>query len=271
MGIKCQECKQERCDSNFYKIIRQRKNNKGVYTSYIICKDCIMKEYIDNSEGDFSKGLIYICEKYNVYYDINLVNSISSNEIPDFKNLFKQYIRYISCMLQYNGLKYKDSVFTSNIIVEEIIDSGRPLESEEKTDIDFINDDIKMIKRNMKNATFKNDANAHGKWMNSLRDALELRENLIVKEAIEIDKKNSIIIGNALKSISERIICHDILGKVNEMAGIITSNDNVYDILKGISYNWNHLSKETRDDLAKLIAGEKDKSYLIVLLDSFSK
>jgi len=50
--------------------------------------------------------------------------------------------------------------------------------NEEKSDIDFINDDIKELKIKISKSLEKEDFNAHNKWMNSLRDAMELRDKL---------------------------------------------------------------------------------------------
>jgi len=258
--IKCEFCKSELIENNFYKIITEKRNERtGEYEPYTVCKKCVMRDYFLNQTSVFQHDVNYICKKYNLYYDINIVDRIVNSDNKEYK--IGHYIKEISSLRQYINKKYKDSVFEKD---DDII-------IEEKSDIDFINDDIEKIKEHIQVSMKNHDFNSHNKWMNCLRDAIELREKLIMKEAIEIDKRNSDIIGNALRSISERIICHDILSKVNEMAGIIASDDNVYDILKGISYNWSHLSKETKDDLARLVAGKKDKNYFIVLLDSFSK
>lgn len=177
--ITCKECNIHKSITKFYRVIKEKLiDNK--YQPFVICKDCIKKEYLleyEKVNNDFRQALIITCTKYNIYYDENLMQSIKENNIEDGWNLFQQYIKYISSLPQYNGLKYKDSVWsdknihTKTGISEDIIEN-------EKSDLDFINDDIKQLKKNIEKAIQKEDFNAHNKWMNCLRDAIELRETL---------------------------------------------------------------------------------------------
>ena len=158
---KCDYCHKEQSEHNFYKIVTEKLNREtGEYEPYTVCKDCLLYEYIYG--GNVTEIKIHrMCLDYNLYYD----TVISSNIIlkkQKHRDTLIEYLRIISSLPQYIGKKYKDSVF----------------EQEEKSDIDFINDDIKELKVKISKSLEKEDSNAHNKWMNSLRDAMELRDKL---------------------------------------------------------------------------------------------
>lgn len=177
--ITCKECNVHKGIGKFYKGISEKWiDNK--YQPFVICKDCIKKEYLSEYKkvhNDFRQALVIMCTKYNIYYDENLMNYVKKNIVNDNWTLFQGYIKCISSLAQYNGLKYKDSVWkNNNTSISNYLDILIPVE--EKSDIDFINDDIKQLKKNIEKTIQKEDFNAHNKWMNCLRDALELREKL---------------------------------------------------------------------------------------------
>lgn len=260
MKVFCTECQEEKDYVEFYKRFitdeGQQVMNQGVVITTLhdakgICKECLIKKFTHTYKlfnNNFEKTLRALCEDYNLPFVVSLINNYTNRNFIERLNF---YIKDITSLPQYKNMTY--------------------FVKKEKSDLEFVNEDIKQLKKNIEKAIQNGDFNAHNKWMNCLRDAIELREKLIQKEIIKSTHDNSIAIGNALKNIRERIICHDILSKINKITGSVMSNNDFYDILKDISNNWKHLSKETKDDLAKLIAGEKDKSYFIVLLDSFSK
>lgn len=70
-----------------------------------------------------------------------------------------------------------------------------------RTDLDFINYDIEKIKKNIESASIRGDVNLHGKWLNSLREAMELRDKLENTNNIPIN--NTIVVN---KSIDENDI-----------------------------------------------------------------
>jgi hypothetical protein len=163
-ALQCEECAKLQLENNFYKIITEKLNNKtGEYEPYRICKKCITSDY---SFGFYSdKDRIYnMCEKYNLYYNDSIVDEVISSE-KEYK--FGDYLRIISSLRQYQDKKFKDSVFENS-----------KEEQNKESDIDFINNDIIQLKRNIKKALDNYDYNAHNKWMNSLRDAIELRDKL---------------------------------------------------------------------------------------------
>lgn len=132
----------------------------------------------DFIKEDFEKyedaivGIFAICKKHDLYYDYNLINSLSS-ESKGF--ILKEYMKCLNSLPQYEGLEFKDSF--NNKSKNEL----------EKTDLDFINYDIEKIKTNIGNAVIRGDANLHGKWLNSLREALELKDKLENKDEIPIN------------------------------------------------------------------------------------
>jgi len=177
--ITCKECNIHKSITKFYRVIKEKLVDSK-YQPFVICKDCIKKDYLaeyEKVDNDFRQALIIMCTKYNIYYDENLMQSSKDNNIEDGWNLFQQYIKYISSLRQYIGLKYKDSIWENKkSSIGNYSDILIPVE--EKSDIDFINDDIKQLKKNIEKAIQKEDFNAHNKWMNCLRDAIELRERL---------------------------------------------------------------------------------------------
>ena len=167
--IKCEFCKSELLENTFYKIITEKRNERtGEYEPYTVCKKCVMRDYFLNQTSVFQHDVNYICKKYNLYYDINIVDRIVNSDNKEYK--IGHYIKEISSLRQYIDKKYKDSVFLK--------DNDNDINIEEKSDIDFINDDIQQLKKNIEKAIQKEDFNAHNKWMNCLRDAIELREKL---------------------------------------------------------------------------------------------
>lgn len=132
----------------------------------------------DFVKEDFEKyedaivGIFAICKKHDLYYDYNLINSLSS-ESNGF--ILKKYIRCLNSFPQYEGLEFKDSF------------NNKSKNKLEKTDSDFINEDIEKIKGNIASASTRGDVNLHGKWLNSLREALELKDKLENKNEIPVN------------------------------------------------------------------------------------
>jgi hypothetical protein len=162
--FKCDECEDKVVETNFYRIITEKLNTKtGEYEPYRICKKCITSDYSFGIHSDRDR-IHNICKKYNLYYNDSIVDEVILND-KEYK--LGDYLRIISSLRQYQGLKFKDSVF-ENISKEQ----------NKESDIDFINDDIVQLKKNIQKALDNYDYNAHNKWMNSLRDAIELRDKL---------------------------------------------------------------------------------------------
>jgi hypothetical protein len=181
--FKCDECEEKVSENKFYRIITEKLNPKvGEYEPYRICKECLIKDWsfgitdIDDSLKIKDK-IHYMCKKYNLYYSDSVVDSaisesLTENNSENHYKEFSTYLRIISSLRQYNGLKFKDSIY--------INDNAKPIEQEskEKSDIDFINDDIKGVKYHIEYSLKQHNVNEHNKWLNSLRDAFLLRERL---------------------------------------------------------------------------------------------
>ena len=168
--MRCQECKTTKDDNIFYKIVKEKLNVKtNEYEKYNICKQCLQLEFVKHD-------LLYICKTYNLYYDITLWNC--EEEYKDDIKTFSNYIRLLSSLMQYRDKKYKDSVFLADGITLDNINTENATTIKEKSDIDFLNEDIKQLKKNIEKAIQKEDFNSHNKWMNCLRDAIELRDRL---------------------------------------------------------------------------------------------
>ena len=154
----CHKCKKEKEEKYFVEGITG------------ICKDCLQKEfdrYVDKEDVYNKIPFLIICRKYNIYYDDNLVEALEGNKFPLMK-----YLEEISLFPQYKGLYFKDS-FNSNKSNElsDYFGDG-------KDNIDFIKKDIQTIKNYIINSLDKGDFNAHNKWMNNFRDALDLKNKL---------------------------------------------------------------------------------------------
>ena len=176
MKVFCTECHQEKDEKEFYKRFitdeGQQVMNQGVVIATLhntkgICKECLLKKVINvfkSNKGDYAKTINDICKEYNLPFVKNILWKLHGNESENnIKEIFVGYIKDITSLPQYKNKTY----------------------CEEKSDIDFINDDIKQLKKNIEKAIQNEDFNAHNKWMNCLRDAIELREKLQgVKENI---------------------------------------------------------------------------------------
>lgn len=121
-----------------------------------------IKEDFEKYE-DVIVGIFAICKKHDLYYDYNLINSLVSESK---KFILEEYIKCLNSFPQYEGLEFKDSF------------NNRSKNKLEKTNLDFVNYDIEKIKTNIENAVIRGDVNLHGKWLNSLREALELKDKL---------------------------------------------------------------------------------------------
>jgi len=172
MKVYCTECQENKDESEFYKRfikteikqVKEPRSNDIVMSWNItqgICKDCLIKKFTHTYklfDENFEKTLKAMCEDYDLPFIVSLV---SIHNDVNFIERLKFYIKDIHCLKQYQTMTYLESV-------------GK----KEKSDIDFINEDIKQLKNNIEKAIQKEDFNAHNKWMNSLRDALELRDKL---------------------------------------------------------------------------------------------
>lgn len=146
-SLKCEKCTGVQSKDNFYKPLE--KHN--------ICKDCFYEEFIYQYTGIFNQNygdtMNWICEKYDIPFIFSLI--YYHKDIINIKEKLESYMNDVSSL----------PIYQSN-------------NKEEKSDLDFINDDIKQLKKNIEKAIQKEDFNAHNKWMNCLRDAIELRETL---------------------------------------------------------------------------------------------
>jgi hypothetical protein len=172
--IRCDDCGEKLPENIFYKNITQKLNYKlGKYEPWIACKKCIMSDLMNYKSDNFEDILIHICRKYNLYYDINIIDTIQKDS---YDRMFSIYIKNINSLAQYKDKKHKDSVFYNDRKIGSFFEYVNV--KEEKSDIEFINDDIKQLKKNIEKSIQKEDFNAHNKWMNCLRDAIELRDKL---------------------------------------------------------------------------------------------
>jgi hypothetical protein len=244
MKMKCQKCEYERSEQYFYK-------------GFTECRDCI-KNYLDSQP--LEKAFISakeLLEEANYLVNEELLLNIFFGGSEQYRGLkagsmLGEYLKKINTMPQFEKYRY-----------------NQKSETKEKSDIYFINDDIKQLKKNIEKAIQNNDFNSHNKWMNCLRDALEIRDKLYIIEVSNITYKNAIAIGESLKGISKRIKCYDIAKKIGDIIDIpININDNVYDILKYISIAWDKLSEESQKEISKIIAGERDKETIKVIFDN---
>lgn len=179
----CNECKSAKDSGEFYtrlvdlsyeKLTKYDTDATTIVSSAIdsknngICKKCLTDKYfnyLNENKGNIGRSIYFLCKEYNLPFDGKIIkDGVSCSQS------LRDYIRQISSLPQYKNVGFED----------KIIETGLDLASKniELSDIDFINEDIKRIKENIVSALDKNDINSHGKWLNSLRDALELRDRL---------------------------------------------------------------------------------------------
>lgn len=149
--MECKICKKEKTEQNFYK-------------GFTECKDCLGNYLNGKSTTQGFEVIKDLLHDNNYIINQELLHDIFFNdrdEYRDSNNIGKlsDYLRKINSLPQYKEYKYK-------------------IVAEEKSDIDFINDDIEQLKKNIQKSLDNYDFNAHNKWMNSLRDAIELRDKL---------------------------------------------------------------------------------------------
>ena len=146
----CKICKKEKLEQTFYKGFKE-------------CKDCL-KGHLNKLPNTVTYEKVKeLLQNNNYVVNEELLHSIffsDEDNVREKNNIGRlgHYLKDINTLPQYN--KYRIKVV-------------------EKSDIEFINDDIKQLKKNIEKAIQKEDFNAHNKWMNCLRDAIELRETLL--------------------------------------------------------------------------------------------
>jgi hypothetical protein len=183
--VYCSECKTTKRKRDFYiRLISDTEKIKDEDSEDIelpvgICKDCFMNKYfkyLDDNNGDTKKSIYKLCKQYNLPYDSRLIDSLCEST-ESCSGVLKTYIRHIHSLNQYK-VSFDDYVMNnSNDTISEF-GVNTSVEIKEKSNIDFIEEDIKQIKINIQKSSESNDVNAHGKWLNSFRDALALREDL---------------------------------------------------------------------------------------------
>ena len=303
MEIKCKNCEESIKEFNFYKIVKEKLNEKtDKYESTNICKQCLKVEY--------SKfGIVHICKLYNLYYDYNLWNDTNKNyEGRDKIDIFIRYISTLSSLKQYIDKKFKDSVFVNKLEFSDIL-----IPVKEKSDLDFINEDIEKLKSNIeKSINVSGDFNAHNKWMNCLRDALELRDKLEdknkwkefsshyyegtesikgeneyislweqngyddirnhrvfkVEKEIKIPKAEDI--SEIYKCISSITTCVSVIRNIEVvLEHSLLNRTSFSNILESISTDWNNISKEKQDKICLLMGGMRYKYYVPSMIECF--
>ena len=170
----CKACKKEKDKTNFYQ-------------GFDKCKKCL-EEYLNGFSNEVAcvkvKELLY---NYNYIINQELLDDIFFSDKDTYRGISNaskllEYLKMINSLPQYKDYRYR-------------------VVNEDESDIDFINKDIEGLKERIKLAINHNDFNAHNKWMNCLRDAIELRERLqgvkeniinigtiMVKDEVDINK-----------------------------------------------------------------------------------
>jgi hypothetical protein len=173
-----------------------------------ICKECLMNKYfkyLDDNNGDIKKSIYKLCKEYDLPYDNKHIDNLCKST-ESCSGVLKTYIKNISSLSHYERGFEECVVHLGEIGTEASIKLTSEYKNtwnnslkdlEEKSDIDFINDDIKRIKIHIQKALENDDVNQHGKWLNSLRDALELRNKLEGKHEICIpEHHHTVNLGN---------------------------------------------------------------------------
>jgi hypothetical protein len=172
-SLKCEKCTAIQLENNFYKPLKK----------YKICKDCFNQEFMFQYRGifdtDFGATIEWMCKEYNLPFVQELI--YYHEDVLNIKEKLECYMNDISLLPMYQKT---DEIKT-------------------KSDIDFINDDIKELKIKISKSLEKDDSNAHGKWINSLREALELREKL---QGVNNNSSFNISIGEIALSNFDEII-----------------------------------------------------------------
>jgi hypothetical protein len=249
-AIQCKKCEGVQLENNFYKPLKKNR----------ICKDCLCKEFIFQYNGiydnDFGATIEWMCKEYNlpfvqelIYYHENVLN---------IKDKLECYMNDISLLPMYQN----------KIITKE------------KSDIDFINEDIKGVKEHIEYSLKQHDFNSHNKWLNSLRDALELREKLqgnnnntfnIKIHEIRTDSFDEIIqaiqqsqanqIGNSFNKTSIDIDHKDGVSYISEH--ILQSLRNSYEIKYG--------RKSYNEPVYMMLTDRKSKEEINIIINKNSK
>lgn len=169
MDIYCTECQTRKDEKEFYSRfvkddtfdVTEHKvvvatihdtNAKG------ICKECLIEKFTHTYKlfnNNFERTLKVMCEDYNLPFVVSLISL--HNDVNYIERL-KLYIKDISSLPQYKNMTY--------------------FVQKEKSDIDFLNDDIKGVKEHIEYSLKQGSVNEHNKWLNSLREALELKDKL---------------------------------------------------------------------------------------------
>lgn len=101
----CFCCFEEKLETMFYKA------NSEVYYKIPACKDCMSKKFLElvQIDGDKFIALYKFCELYDIVFDKNLADGkINSGDSVTF---MRHYITKINSLVQYKGLRFKDTKF----------------------------------------------------------------------------------------------------------------------------------------------------------------
>lgn len=176
----CRECKKElNYSNNFYSGMR-------------ICKNCLHCELIQLAcKLELRESMMILCGKYDLYFDINLLKGSASETLG-------AYMRQINSLPQYRSKRFKDSVFNK----EDNKDSD--VDTEKMSTIDFLDMDIEKVKKNILKSVNDGSVNEHGKWLQSLRDAVRLKQDL---EYIDGNKDTNLYFDVSVKGEETCVYC----------------------------------------------------------------
>lgn len=148
----CKRCKKDKPkELNFYK-------------GFDVCKDCLSEYLNDFTKEQAFEKVKELLHENNYIINQELLNDIFFSEKDEYRGRnnigrLSEYLKRINSLPQYKDYRYK-------------------VINEEKSDIEFINDDIKGVKEHIEYSLKQHNVNEHNKWLNSLRDAFLLRERL---------------------------------------------------------------------------------------------
>ena len=172
---KCNVCKKEKVQNQFYNRIRE----------IHICKECIQSEFVEtvnNNEGLIKKSLFELCKKYNLPYIEHIIENIKRDTEVNRKWEGKQiifvissYIKSISTLRQYENIDFNEG--ESEVFADFVIEIEEKVEEEViLTKSDFLEMERKSLQDKMSLVLQRNDVNTYKNLIQAYERILSLQK-----------------------------------------------------------------------------------------------
>lgn len=125
--------------------------------------------YYNSTKGDIYATIFETCKYFDLVYDVDLIYQIK-NSPNGYKFIFKEYLRRINSLPQYNKLSFKDSKYTT---LSNKLNKGKKIDESLNT-LGFLNKEKTSLEQKISEMLKKGDIETYKNLIIAYKEVLRL-------------------------------------------------------------------------------------------------